>query len=136
MLNISVVDAQGGGLGAAIIKSLRDKYGDRVNIIALGANSLATSAMKKCGADACATGENAVCYNSKRSDVIMGGIGIIAASGMMGEITPEMAKVIAECDAEKILIPISKCNLIIPGVSGLSIKDLIEKAVDAVGALL
>jgi hypothetical protein len=136
MLSIAVVDAQGGGLGAAIIKNLREKYGERINIIALGANGLATAAMKKCGANACATGENAVCYNVKRADIVMGGLGIIAASGMMGEITPEMAKAIAECEAEKILIPVSKCNLIIPGLSGISIKELIEKAVEAVGALL
>lgn len=136
MVNIIVVDAQGGGLGAAIIKSLREKHGESISIIGLGTNGIAAAAMKKSGADACATGENAVCYNARHADIIMGGIGIIAASGMMGEITPEMAKTIAECDAQKILIPVSKCNLIIPGVSGLSIKELIDKAVDAAGCLL
>lgn len=136
MLNIAVVDAQGGGLGASIVKSLADKYGERIKILALGTNAIATSAMMKSGATNCATGENAVCYNAARADVIIGGIGIIAASGMMGEITPAMAKAISESNAVKILIPISKCNIVIPGVSNLGLKELIDKAVEAVSSLL
>ena len=136
MFNVVVVDAQGGGLGASIVKALCEKYAGRINILALGTNVIATTAMKKNGAVNCATGENAVCYNVRSADVIMGGIGIIAASGMMGEITPIMAKAIAECDAQKILIPISKCNILIPGVSGLSAKELIDQAVDSIASLL
>lgn len=136
MLNVAVVDAQGGGLGASIVKSLIEKYGERISILALGTNAIATSAMMKSGASACATGENAVCYNAARADIIIGGIGIIAASGMMGEITPAMAKAISESDAVKVLIPVSKCNIIIPGVSNLGLKELIDTAVDAVSSLL
>ncbi len=136
MLNIAVVDAQGGGLGASVIKSLSEKYGDRVSITALGTNAIATSAMMKSGAANCATGENAVCWNAGRADVIIGGIGIIASCGMMGEITSAMAKAISESGAVKILIPVSKCNIVIPGVSNLGLKELIDKAVDAVSSLL
>ena len=136
MLNVAVIDAQGGGLGASIVKALTDKYGERINILALGTNAIATTAMKKSGASCCATGENAICFNAARADVIIGGIGIIAASGMMGEISPAMAKAISESDAEKILIPISKCNIIIPGVSNIGLKELIDMAVDAISALL
>lgn len=136
MLNVAVVDAQGGGLGASIVKSLIEKYGERISILALGTNAIATSAMMKSGASACATGENAVCFNAARADIIIGGIGIIAASGMMGEITPAMAKAISESDAVKVLIPVSKCNIIIPGVSNLGLKELIDTAVNAVSSLL
>ncbi len=66
----------------------------------------------------------------------MGGIGIIASCGMMGEITPAMARAIAESPAEKILIPVSRCNIVIPGVSSLGIKELVEMAADAVSAFL
>lgn len=136
MLNVAVVDAQGGGLGASIVKSLTEKYGERISIIALGTNAIATSAMMKSGAANCATGENAVCFNSARADVIIGGVGIIAASGMMGEITPAMAKAISESNAVKVLIPVSKCNIVIPGVSNLGLKELIDLAVDSVASLL
>jgi hypothetical protein len=136
MLNVVVVDAQGGGLGASIVKTLSEKYGGRINIIALGTNAIATTSMKKCGASCCATGENAVCFNVRSADVIMGGIGIIASCGMMGEITPAMAKAIAESPAEKILIPVSRCNIVIPGVSNLGIKELIDMAADALSAFL
>jgi hypothetical protein len=136
MLNIAVVDAQGGGLGASIIKSLTEKYGERIKILALGTNAIATSAMNKNGASNCATGENAICRGVARADVIIGGIGIIASCGMMGEITPAMAKAIAESDAVKVLIPVSKCNIVIPGVSNLGMKELIDLAADAVYSLL
>lgn len=135
MLRIIVVDAQGGGLGASIIKTLCSKYEGRVEIVALGTNAIATSAMQKAGAVACATGENAVCFNSDKADVIMGGIGIIAASGMMGEITPAMAKSIAESAALKVLIPISRCNIVIPGSGAMNAKELIEAAAEELARL-
>lgn len=135
MLSVVVVDAQGGGLGASIVKCLADKYGERINVVALGTNAIATSAMIKSGAQSCATGENAICFNVKNADVVMGGVGIIAASGMMGEITPKMAKAISECSAIKILIPLSKCNIIIPGVS-LGVKELIGIATDEIASML
>jgi hypothetical protein len=136
MLNVIVVDAQGGGLGAAIVKKLVEKYGERISLTALGTNVAATAAMKKAGAKSCATGENAVCFNAKSADVIIGGVGIIAASGMLGEITPRMARTIAESSAKKILIPISRCNIIIPGFAEQSAKALIDLAVDEIESLL
>lgn len=136
MLNVTVIDAQGGGLGAAIVKKLCDVYADRIRIIALGTNVVATTAMKKNGAKDCATGENAICYNVRSSNVIIGGVGIIAASGMLGEITPNMAKAIAESPAKKILIPISRCDIIIAGLSDLPAKELIENAVQRIASML
>ncbi len=136
MFNVVVVDAQGGGMGASIVKSLTDRYGGRINIIAVGTNGIASAAMKKGGASCCATGENAVCFNVRSADVIMGGIGIIASCGMMGEITPAMARAIAESPAQKILIPVSKCNIMIPGVISAGAKELIEMAADALADFL
>jgi len=136
MLNVIVVDAQGGGLGAAIVKKLVEKYGERISLTALGTNVAATASMKKAGAKSCATGENAVCFNAKSADVIIGGIGIIAASGMLGEITPRMARTIAESSAKKILIPLSRCNIIIPGFAEQSAKALIDLAVSEIESLL
>lgn len=136
MLNVTVIDAQGGGLGAAIVKSLYERYGERIHILALGTNAAATSAMKKNGVVDCATGENAIIFNAKKTDVIMGGIGIIAASGILGEITPAMAAAVAQSPAVKILIPISSCKILIAGTKGKAAKDLIENAVSRVEELL
>jgi len=136
MLNVIVVDAQGGGLGAAIVKSLSETYGERIHILALGTNVAATSAMKKSGAADCATGENAICFNSKSADVIIGGVGIIAASGMLGEITPKMAKAVAQSPAKKILVPISRCNIVVAGTEDKALKELIDAAVSKISELL
>lgn len=43
-----------------------------MEVICVGTNVLATNAMLKAGADAGATGENAVVYNAARADVILG----------------------------------------------------------------
>ncbi len=136
MLNVIVVDAQGGGLGAVIVKKLIEKYSERISLTALGTNVAATAAMKKNGAKCCATGENAICFNAKSADVIIGGIGIIAASGMLGEITPLMAKTIAESNAKKILIPMSRCSIIIPGFAEHNVKTLIDLAVAEIESIL
>ena len=136
MQNVIVVDAQGGGLGAAIVKKLIDMYGERISLTALGTNVAATTAMKKAGANRCATGENAVCFGAKSADIIIGGIGIIASSGMLGEITPRMARAISESGAKKILVPLSRCNIIIPGLKEQSAKTLIELAAAEIESLL
>jgi hypothetical protein len=136
MLHVVVVDAQGGGLGAAIVKKLIEKCDDRIRLTAVGTNVAATTAMKKSGAHECATGENAVCYNTRGADVIVGGLGIIAASGMLGEITPRMARTIAESPAKKVLIPISRCNFVIPGATDIPAKELVDMAAQTVADLL
>jgi hypothetical protein len=136
MLHVVVVDAQGGGLGAAIVKKLIEKCDDRIRLTAVGTNVAATTAMKKSGAHECATGENAVCYNARGADVIVGGLGIIAASGMLGEITPRMARTIAESPAKKVLIPISRCNFVIPGAADIPAKELVDMAAQTVADLL
>ena len=55
-----VMDGQGGGIGRAIIKRLRESLDDEVEIVALGTNSVATAQMMKAGANRGATGENAI----------------------------------------------------------------------------
>ncbi|MGD2030331.1 MAG: DUF3842 family protein, partial [Desulfobacterales bacterium] len=40
---ICVIDGQGGGIGSAVIKKLKDQFGETVEIIALGTNAIATS---------------------------------------------------------------------------------------------
>ncbi|MDR0361546.1 MAG: DUF3842 family protein, partial [Planctomycetota bacterium] len=115
-MRIAVIDGQGGGVGKALVEKLRQTFGKDVHITALGTNSAATSLMLKAGADDGATGENSVVVNANKVDIIMGALGIISANSMLGEITPTMASAIGESDAQKILIPINKCNLTVIGV--------------------
>jgi hypothetical protein len=68
--------------------------------------------------------------------VIMGGIGIIASSGMLGEITPRIARAVSESPAKKILIPISRCSIIIAGAESHTAAELISLAVSEIASLL
>lgn len=136
MLHVVVVDAQGGGLGASVVKILTEKCGNRIRLTAAGVNTAATAAMRKSGAQTGYTGERAVCACTQHADIIVGGLGIIAAGSMMGEITPRIARTIAESAAKKVLIPISRCNFIIPGTADVPAKELIELAAQAVADLL
>ena len=86
-------------------------------ITAVGTNALATSAMLKAGATYGATGENAVVYNCTKTDYIVGGIGIVIADSMHGEINPTMAQAVSSSPAHKILIPIEKCNVTVLGLT-------------------
>jgi hypothetical protein len=130
-VKIAVVDAQGGGLGRVIVEKLKEKLPE-ADIIALGTNVLATNAMRKAGANQSATGENAIVYNIGKVDVIMGGIGIIAANSMLGEITPKMAEAVSSSSALKVLIPIGKCSIFIPGSDAYTLNELIDKATERV----
>ena len=134
-MRIAVIDGQGGGIGKAIVEKLRQKYGSSVKILALGTNSLATAAMMKAGADEGATGESAIVYNAAKADVLMGPIGILSASALMGELSPVMARAIGESPALKILIPLNKCSIQVAGVKNQSLPQLIEEAAELLKAV-
>lgn len=129
-MRIAVIDGQGGGMGKAIVEKLRIVFENHIEILALGTNALAASLMLKAGADECASGENAIVFCTQRVDVIMGPIGIIAANSMLGELTPNMAKAIAECRARKILIPMNKCNIQIASVRNEPLPQQIDDAIE------
>lgn len=132
---ILVIDAQGGGIGKQLISSIRKEFGD-LHILAVGTNTAATSAMLKAGADEGATGENPVLVASRKADYIIGPIGMVIANAMLGEITPSMARAIAEADAKRIMIPFSNCDNYIAGVSDFSTGRLIQDAVNQLKSYL
>ena len=107
---IAVIDGQGGGIGANLVEKLKANFPE-ISILALGTNSVATGKMLKAGADQGATGENAVIYNVKNVDIIMGAVAILMPNAMMGELSPRMAEAIGSSDALKILIPLEKCHI-------------------------
>ncbi|MDR2356851.1 MAG: DUF3842 family protein [Oscillospiraceae bacterium] len=117
-MRIAVIDGQGGGIGKLTVETMRRELPADVEILALGTNAIATSLMLKAGADEGATGENAIVVNAGKVDIIAGVIGIIAAGAMLGELTPRMARAIAESPAVKLLIPLNRCNIEVVGVDG------------------
>ena len=133
-MKILVIDGQGGGIGSGIIKELRRCGIENAEILAVGTNVMATSAMLRAGADAGATGENPVICNSRRADLILGPIGIIMANAMMGEITPAMAAAVAASDGKKLLIPIAKCARVV-GVEPKPMQAYLAEAAEEVKKL-
>ena len=125
---VMVVDAQGGGLGRQLIAGIKKEL-PKTHVIAIGANSAATSAMLKAGADEAATGQNAVKVAAKKADFIIGPVGMVIADAMLGEITPQIACAIAQADAKRIMIPFNNCDNYIAGVSDFTTGRLIADAI-------
>ena len=136
-MKIGVVDGQGGGIGSQIIKRLRGILSAEVEIFALGTNAVATANMMRAGATKGASGENAMVLNVEQMDLITGPIGIVLANSMLGELTPQVAKAVADCPAQKILLPIEKCGVEIAGVDHKrSIPHLIDEIVRRIGEIV
>jgi hypothetical protein len=129
MKRICVIDGQGGGIGAAIIKTLKKKYGETVEILALGTNAIATSQLLKAGANRGATGENPIIQTIPIVDVILGPIAITWANSMMGEVTSRIAEAITSSQALKILLPLHQENSILVGSSREPLPHLVETMV-------
>ena len=129
-LRICVVDGQGGGIGAALIKRLKEVYGEEHAVIALGTNAVATAKMMKARANWGASGENAIIRTVPTADVILGPISIVLANAMMGEVTPAIAAAVAAAPAPKILLPLTQARVDIVGLSLEPLPHLIEKIIE------
>jgi hypothetical protein len=129
---VMVVDGQGGGIGATLIKGLRNSTDREMEILALGTNSIATSRMMKAGANKGATGERAIVRTSAKVDVIVGPLAIVVPDSMMGELTPNMASAVSASEAKKILIPLTQENIEIVGVSGEPLPHLVDQVVEII----
>ena len=129
---VMVMDGQGGGIGATLIKGLRNAISREMEILALGTNSIATSRMMKAGANKGATGERAIVLTSSKVDVIIGPMAIVVPDSMMGELTPNMASAVSTSEAKKILIPLTQENIELVGVSGDPLPHLVDQVVEII----
>ena len=129
MLRICIIDGQGGGIGAAIIKRLKSAFGESVEIIALGTNAIAAAQMLKAGANRAASGENAIVQTVRVVDVIIGAVSIGWANAMLGEITPKMAEAVMSSPAPKIFLPLAQEPVVLVGVSAEPLPHLIQQIV-------
>ena len=133
-MNIVVIDGQGGRIGKTIIELIRKKM-PHVNITGVGANSIASSAMLKAGATACATGENAIIFNCGKADVICGAMGIAFANSMHGEISPAMAQAVSQSEALKLMIPVRSCGVRVMGTKDKSIQEYVVEMIEIIEAM-
>ena len=131
-MKILIIDGQGGGIGRQIVSALKAAY-PQPELIAVGTNAMATSAMIKAGAHAAATGENSVKVCAKTADIIIGPVGIVIADALLGEITPDMALAIGQSGAKRILIPVNHCDNMVVGVGEVNMSRLIAEVVEEVG---
>lgn len=135
MKKILVVDGQGGKIGSMLVGRLKAETG-QYEIYAIGTNSIATSAMMKAGADFGATGENPAVVNCRDADIITGPLGIVVADSLVGEVTPAMATAIGQSKAQKVLLPVNRCNNYVVGSRDLPINALIDAAMEHIKTLL
>lgn len=131
MKKITIIDGQGGRMGKAIIEQLKKAFPEQ-ELLAIGTNSIATSAMLKAGADYGATGENPVLVAAKDSDIIIGPIGVVIADSLYGEVTEKMAAAIGRSHACQILMPVNRCNHHVVGCEDLSMNEIISLVVKKV----
>ena len=91
--------------------------------------------MLKAGADQGATGENAIRYQCKSADVIVGVTGLLNANAMLGEVSPAIAMAISLSEAQKVLVPLERCGLYVAGVGQQRLDSLIREAAHLAASL-
>lgn len=133
-MKLVVIDGQSGRMGQVLIERVK-AAALTCEIVAVGTNAIATSAMLKAGADAGATGENPVVVNCRDADVIAGPIGILAADSLLGEVTPAMAVAVGQSPARKLLLPVNHCNNVVVGTQSMTLSKLMDEAVELLRAI-
>lgn len=134
-MKVIVIDGQSGRMGSLLVERIKSAALP-CELIAIGTNAIATSAMLKAGADAAATGENPVIVACRDADIIAGPIGILAADSLLGEITPAMAVAIGQSRAKKVLLPVNHCNNIVVGTQNLSLSKLMDEAAELLRSVI
>ena len=129
LIRIAVIDGQGGGIGTTIIKRIKEVFGERTELWALGTNAIATAQMMKAGANRGATGENAIRHSAAQADVIIGPIAILLANAMMGEMTPLMVRAIGESKAPKLILPLTQEPIAVVGTIREPLPHMVDRLI-------
>mgnify|MGYP005799664383 FL=1 len=116
-------------MGRLLVEGVKERL-PQAQVYALGTNSIATAAMLKAGADFGATGENPVVRGTADADAVLGPVGIVVAHSILGEVTPAMAEAVGGCRAEKFLIPMNSCGVVVAGVREQPLPSYVAQALD------
>ena len=128
-MKIVVIDGQGGRLGKLLVEEVRARL-PQAELLAIGTNGVASSAMQKAGAAHVATGENPVVRGVMDADAVLGPLGIVVAHAILGEVTPKMAEAVGGCRARKFLVPMNSCGVVVAGVQELGLSAQVRLAVE------
>ena len=132
MKRLCVIDGQGGGIGATLIKCLKETFGESVELIGLGTNAIASAQMLKAGANRGASGENAIVQTVPTADLILGPIAITWANAMLGEVTARMAAAITSSPAPKILLPLTQESVVLVGTVLEPLPHMVKRIVNEI----
>jgi hypothetical protein len=132
IMDYLVIDGQGGGIGRALVEGLRARYPD-AEICAVGLNAVATTAMLRAGADEGATGEYPAVRLARKAQTILAPLGVALCGAMLGEVTPAVARAVAESDARKILVPLARCGVTLAGAALPTVAEAVADAVRLAG---
>ncbi|MFO7636718.1 MAG: DUF3842 family protein [Clostridia bacterium] len=124
-MEIAVIDAQGAGIGKTVIMEIRKAFGGKVTIVALGTNPVACRNMVESGADLGFHQEKELIdyLRGGTMDCLIGPVGILSSGGILGEITPQLSRLVFGADCRKYIIPLNLHGIFIPGTQDLKIKD-------------
>ncbi|MDI6712109.1 MAG: DUF3842 family protein [Anaerosomatales bacterium] len=135
-MRVLVVDGMGGRIGQEVVARLRAAFGEGVEVLAVGTNSTATTAMLKAGANRGATGENALRVTVREADVVIGPLSLLVPDSMMGEVTAAMAQALAASSARKVMLPLTNPRIDLVGVTKTPLPHLLDEAVAIVSSML
>lgn len=135
-MRVLVVDGMGGRIGQEVVVRLREAFGEHVEVLAVGTNSTATTAMLKAGANRGATGENALRVTVREADVVIGPLSLLVPDSMMGEVTAAMAQALAASSARKVMLPLTNPRIDLVGVTKTPLPHLLDEAVAIVSSML
>ncbi len=126
---VAVIDGMGGGIGVQIVTQLRQELPLDVDILALGANAVATDRMMQAKASRGASGENAIRVSIGLADYILAPLGVVIPNSMLGEITPGIAEAIASARGHKLLLPVNQPHFELIGIEWKALTKQISSAI-------
>lgn len=129
-LRVAVVDGQGASIGTAVIKKIRQSFGEAIEIWALGTNAIAAAMMLKAGANRGTSGEAAIRHCVHQVDVIVGSISIVVCHAFMGECSSGMVEAIGGSKATKLLLPITQESVRVVGSVQEPLPHLIDTLIE------
>lgn len=135
-MRICVIDGRGGGLGRRLVAGLQSQLGDGHQIIGLGTNQAAATAMKAAGAAQVGAGGRAIVETVPTADVIVTSLNLIVPGAMLGEVTADMAEAILSARATKVLLPVNRARLEIVGAEDHTLDALIIRSLTRVTSLV